>query len=81
MTNRDLARLLLLYPDAPACVAVGETLREVERVRVVGSARYFPPIEEGIFAVGPAVIVEALSETQGESMGGDPRMPFSAPPA
>jgi hypothetical protein len=62
VTNRDLARLLLLYPDTPVCVAVGGVLREVERVRVVGHARYFPPIEEGIFAVGPAVIVEALPD-------------------
>ncbi len=81
MTNRDLARLLLLYPDTPVCVAVGGVLREVERVRVVGHARYFPPIEGGIFAVGPAVIVEAISDKQGESTDGDPRKPFSEPPA
>lgn len=67
MTNRDLARLLLLYPDAPACVVAGGTLREVERVRAVGNARYFPPIEDGIFAVGPAIIIEPLEDQPGES--------------
>lgn len=58
--------MLLLYPDAPVCVAVGGVLLEVERVRVVGSARYFPPIESGIFAVGPAVIVESLDAQHGD---------------
>ena len=64
MTNRELARLLLLYPDRVACVADGAMLREVERLRVTECA-YLPRAEDGIVARGQIIVIEPCADQSG----------------
>lgn len=61
MTNRELAELLLRYPDRTATVEVNGMLREVERVRMLDDARYLPGWDGStLVEVGPVVVVEAV---------------------
>lgn len=65
MTNRELAALLLRWPDVPACVQVGPMLREVERIRVVNH-HYLPPVDDSLFAKGWVIVIDAIDDRSTE---------------
>lgn len=68
MTAHELARILARGPDVPVCACWPDIKIELTAAYYGGDVRYLPA--DGLFAIGPAVLVGAPDDPAWSGLGG-----------